>query len=200
MSLLDHRAPPPESRPWYRDWTGVALVAAVHAVLIGVVMVSMPRTVAIIQNPREIYYVFHPRPAGPLPHHIGPPSIARRQLPRFRYAPLTQPRAITVLPPAKDLGLSLFACAPENLANLTTPERAHCTNALTLAALQSNLPGGLTMHTVNSTRWETVAANRATPADVPCTRTQKLNDGNGGSAVFVDALCAWDVLDKALNK
>ena len=194
MSLLDHRAPPPESRPWYRSgWTGALAVAVIHVVLIGFVMTSMPRTIAIIQNPREMYYVFHPRPPMPLARHIGPPAIARH-VPRFRYAPRVQPQAITVLPPAKDLGLSLFACSPENLANLTASERAHCTNPLTMASLQGPLPGGLTMHAVQNDGWQTVADR-----SVPCTRSQKLTDGNGGSAVFVDALCAWDVLDKALR-
>jgi hypothetical protein len=198
VSLLDHRAPRPESRPWYRNWTGVVLVAAVHVALIGVVMTSMPRTIAIIRNPREIYYVFHPLPPKKLPVHIGPPSIARHMPPHFRYAPLTQPKAITVLPPAQDLGLSLFACAPENLANLTASERAHCTNPLTMASLQGPLPGGFTMHAVQAEHWEQQAM-ADTHTSVPCTRSQKLNDGNGGSAMFVDALCAWDVLDKALR-
>lgn len=198
MSLLDTGPPTPEPRPWYRSrWTGAGAVALVHLVLIAFVMTSMPRTVAIIQNPREIYYVFNPKPVKRLPLHTGSPAVLRAP-PRFRYAPLTQPQAITVLPPAKDLGLSLFACAPENLANLTTSERAHCTNALTMASLQGPLPGGLTMHAVQAERWDRAVADRN--AGVPCTRSQKLNDGNGGSAVFVDALCAWDVLDKALNK
>lgn len=200
MSLLDHRAPLPESRPWYRNWTGIAAVATIHVVLIGFVMVSMPRTIAIIRNPREIYYVFHPQPPKKLPVHIGPPSFVRHAPPHFHYAPLVQPRAITVLPPAKDLGLSLFACSPENLANLTAGERAHCTNPLTMASLQGPLPGGLTMHAVQSERWEQAVADRDTPSSVPCTKSQKLGDGNGGSAVFVDALCAWDVLDKAFSR
>ena len=198
--LSDRRAPLPEFRPWSRGkWAGGAAVLAIHVALIGFVMMSMPRTIAIIQNPREIYYVFHPRPAKKLPVHIGPPPIAHRIQPRFEYAPLTQPKAIMVLPPAKDLGLSLFACSPENLANLTAQERAHCTNPLTMAALQGPLPGGLTMHAVQADRWEAAVTERNTPASVPCTRSQKLGDGNGGSAMFVDALCAWDVLDKALN-
>jgi len=197
--LLDRRVPVPESRPWYRSkWAGAALVAAVHVVLIGFVMLSTPRTIELIPGPREIYYVFHPAPPRKLPVHIGPPPVALRVPPRFEYAPQTRPKAVTVLPQAKDLGLSLFACSPENLANLTTQERAHCTNALTMAALQGPLPGGLTMHAVQAERWEEIA-DRNAPSSVPCTRSQKLNDGNGGSAVFVDALCAWNVLDKALN-
>jgi len=195
LSLLDHRAPPPDSRPPIR-WTGIALVAAVHVVLIGFVMLSMPRTIELIPGPREIYYVFHPKPVKKLPVHIGPPPVTLRTPPRFEYAPQIEPRAITVLPQAKDLGLSLFACSPENLANLTTQERAHCTNALTMASLQGPLPGGLTMHAIHAEHWEQIADGNAS---VPCTRSQKLNDGNGGSAVFVDALCAWGVLDKALN-
>jgi len=197
-SLLDHQAPPPDSPSWYRKgWTGALAVAVIHVVLIGFVMVSMPRTIAIIRNPREIYYVFHPLPPKKLPVHTGSPLIARH-VPHFHYAPLTQPQAITVLPQTKDLGLSLFACAPENLANLTAQERAHCTNPLTMAALQGAPPGGLTMHAVHDDRWERIAGAN-TPASVPCTRSQKLADGNGGSAMFVDALCAWDVLDKALR-
>ncbi|MBL6853253.1 MAG: hypothetical protein ISS15_08100 [Alphaproteobacteria bacterium] len=200
MSSLDHRSPLPESRPWYRSrWTGAAVVALVHVVLIGFVLLSTPRTIELIPSPREIYYVFHPKPPQKLPVHIGPPPVALRPPPRFEYAPRVLPRAITVLPPTKDLGLSLFACAPENLANLTAQERAHCTNALTMAALQGPLPGGLTMHAVHGDRWEQQVAEREEPAAVPCTKSQKLNDGNGGSAVFVDALCAWDVLDKALR-
>lgn len=201
MSLLDRRAPLPESRPWYRNrWTGAAAVAVIHAVLIGFVMTSMPRTIELLPGPREIYYVFHPQPPKKLPVHTGPPPAAHRPQPRFEYAPQIQPRAITVLPPAKDIGLSLFACSPENLANLTTQERAHCTNALTMASLQGPLPGGFAMHAVQAERWEQAVADRGTPAGVPCTRSQKLTDGNGGSAVFVDALCAWDVLDKALSR
>ena len=200
MSLLDHRAPLPESRPWYRSrWTGAAVVAAVHVVLVGFVMLSTPKTIELIPSPREIFYVFHPQPPKKLPVHTGPPRITLRPPPRFEYAPQVEPKAITVIPPAQDLRLSLFACSPENLANLTTQERAHCTNALTMASVQGPLPGGLTMHAVQDARWEQALAERNGSASVPCTRSQKLADGNGGSAVFVDALCAWDVLDKALN-
>lgn len=199
MSLLDHRAPVPESRPWYRSWSGAAAVALIHVVLIGVVMLSTPRTIAIIQNPREIYYVFNPLPPKKLPVHTGPQHTATRPPPRFEYAPQVEPKAITVIPPAQDLRLSLFACSPENLANLTTQERAHCTNALTMASVQGPMPGGFTMHAVQAARWERDLADRNTPSSVPCTRSQKMGDGNGGSAMFVDALCAWDVLDKALG-
>ena len=73
--LSDRRAPLPESHPWHRSkWTGAAVVAAVHVVLIGFVMLSTPRTIELIPGPREIYYVFHPKPPRKLPFATITPS------------------------------------------------------------------------------------------------------------------------------
>ena len=166
MSLLDHRAPPPDSRPRSK-WAGAAAVALIHVVLIGIVMTSMPRTVAIIQNPRDLLRL-PPAVASPLPRHIDH-CLSRRAPPRFEYAPQIEPKAITVLPPARDLGLAVRVFTGEPCQLRRAQERAHCTNALTMASVQGP------PRRPHPARGRPNAGNRhrRPPGGVPCTVSQK---------------------------
>lgn len=197
MSLLDSGPPTPEPRPWHkRRWIGAAVVLAVHTVLIGFVMTSMPRTIALLPSSREIYYVFHPRPAvRPLPKLIpapAPPSQVR--VPVFRYAPSPPPQAVITAPPGVNgLQLSLFGCAPENLANLTPEQRARCTSSLAMSGFTSTIPGTVKELSLDPGRWRAAITARNTPLEVPCTHLEEVTNGTIGgghsTAVFVDPQC-----------
>jgi hypothetical protein len=194
--LSDFRPPPAPRRVWWQSprWAGIALVALIHVVGIGFLVTSIASGPLNLPAPREIFFLFHP----PSPPHRPPP-------PRTVFIPPTKPaapvfRAIAPLPPdvptdAKGLALSLFGCTPENLANLTPEQRAHCTGAPALTAFSGSFDGPLQEHALQTARWRAAIANRNTPLQVPCMTISKeefgaeAGPGHSGSKVVIDPLC-----------
>jgi hypothetical protein len=194
----------PGPRPWYRSprWIGAALVALVHVVLLGIVMISMPRTIFGLPSPREIYYVFRPqaRPK-PLPRLVVAPPPSQARPPLFRYAPTPPPQAVITAPPGTNgLQLSLFGCAPENLANLTPEQRERCGTSLAMSSFSSAIPGTVRSLSLDAGRWRAAVTARNTPIAVPCTGTTNVTINSvtmeSRPAVMVDPLC---VIAKALG-
>lgn len=107
-----------------RRLTGAALVLLLHLVLLlallrGVINPPRPRLV-----PRETILRFLPVPRMPLPTARAP--AARQPVPRSLPVPeVTVPSPLPA-PVLRNLGQSLFGCAPENLGNLSAEERARC--------------------------------------------------------------------------
>ncbi len=203
MSLLDGGPSAPEPVPWRRSprVLGGVFVAVIHAVLIAFVLASLPRSVMSLPTPREMFYIFRPAAKPPrLPRKIEPSRTARPAAPLFRYAPLALPRAVTLPPQAGGLTLSLFACRPENLANLTPEQRARCGSGLAMGAFSGPIPGGGRELSRDAGRWRAAIATRNAPAAVPCTSTAQVSNGTvpggTGPAAMVDLLC---VVDKALG-
>lgn len=205
MALLELPPPASDPRPWRRNGTAAALVALLHALAIGFIAISLPTRSLLAPAQREIFLLFHPaqKPAKPQSRMIAIPLTRSISPPLFRYTP--PPHASNALSPpmVTGLGQSLFGCAPENLANLTREARAHCSGALSIAALQSAIPGAVTIHAVQSARWAAGIAARNTPLAVPCTSLTKTVGRSLGSAantVMVDPLCVLHELTTRPDK
>jgi hypothetical protein len=121
-----------------------------------------------------MFLLFRPPPKPVrLPRQIVRSGTGQKTLPLFRYAPST---AITIVPDAKNgLSLSLFGCAPENLANLTPEQRAHCSDALNAASLAAAFPGAPHELSLDPSRWKQAIRDRnAPPPRVPCTYIENI--------------------------
>ncbi len=195
--LSDFRPPPAPGRVWWQSprWIGIALVAAVHAVAIIFIVTSITTGPLKLPAQREIFFLFHPPP----PPHRPPP-------PRTVFIPPTKPaapvfRALAPLPPdvptdAKGLALSLFGCTPENLANLTPEQRAHCTEAPAMASFGGRIDAPFQEHALEAARWRAAVAERNTPLAVPCITVSKddslepgVGPGRSGNRITIDPLC-----------
>ncbi|HEY4943641.1 MAG TPA: hypothetical protein VII56_19595 [Rhizomicrobium sp.] len=205
MPLLELPSQAPEPRPWQRNGAAAALVALLHGLLIGFIAISLPTRSLLLPAQREIFLFFHPaqKPTQPQSRMIAIPPARSISPPLFRYTP--PPRASNALSPpmVTGLGLSLFGCAPENLANLTRDQRAHCSGALSIASLQGAIPGAVTIHAVQSARWSAAIAARNAPLAVPCTSLTKTVGRSLGSAantVMVDPLCVLHELTTRPDK
>jgi hypothetical protein len=202
MALLDPRlsstmapaAPAAPAAPWWRSprVLGFGLVALVHAGLIAFVLSSLPMAIPRLPVPgREVFFLFPPPKPARLPQRIEPPHRVAVE-PYFR-VPL--PTALAPHPrpqTASGLGLALFGCAPETLANLTPDERAHCGGnaALEAAAANEAMPGALREPARDADRWQAAIALRENGA-MPCVHLDDLPAPNGLSnrAAVADPLC-----------
>ena len=168
--LLDIRPPPTEAAPWWRSprLAGAALVAAIHFLFVVFLLASLPAGIFALPSAREMFFVLRPAPKPQrLPRQIVRSGPQRKPFPLFRYAPST---AIMIAPDSKNgLSLSLFGCAPENLANLTPDQRAHCGDALRSASLAAEFPGAPHDLSLDPGRWKQAIRARNTPVRVPCT-------------------------------
>ncbi len=82
--------------------------------------------------------------------------------------------AITEAPPATTpLEVSLFRCAPENLASLSPAERAACGDAYSARAFVAPIPGTMNEQSRDAARWQVALNQRNTPLAVPCTNLEK---------------------------
>ncbi len=167
-------------------------VVVLHLVLVFFILSSQSGPVPLPPLRHEVFIFFHP-PAKPirLPRKIETIAKMRTVAPPFRYAPST---SITVPPPpANTLELALFRCAPENLANLTPIERAHCGDAYSQHAFEAAIPGTLKEQSVDAARWQAAIVARNTPPTVPCVSLTKRESDRitlkTESAFQVDALC-----------
>jgi hypothetical protein len=151
--------------------------------LVAFLLSSLRDSQLVLLSPREIYFVFHPVPPPRLPRKIEPP-VAAQAPPLFHYAPSRVP--VLILPP-KGLRLALFGCAPENLANLTRDERAHCSSRIDAASLHSAYPGAPLDQSLQAERWSEAIRERNTPLTVPCTYAEKQAGGSG--AMMMDLVC-----------
>ena len=179
---------PSQPAPWWRSPRVAAaiLVGALHVALAFVVILALrPQPSAPL--PREVFFLFRPAPQAPrLPQRIEPAPLARIAPPFVRSAP---PMAITQAPPATTpLELSLFRCAPENLARLTSEERAHCGETYSAGAFVAPIPGSVTAQSRDAARWQVALDQRNTASTAPCTSTAH-TPGSAESAVVVDPLC-----------
>ena len=173
--LLEIRPPPGEAAPWWRSprLAGAALVVAVHVLFVSFLLTSLQLGTLPLTSAREMFLLFRtaPKPVR-LPRQIVRSGTGQKPLPLFRYAPST---AITILPETKNgLSLSLFGCAPENLANLTPDQRAHCGEALNSASLAADFPGAPHDLSLNPGRWKQAMRERNMPVRVPCTYIEQV--------------------------
>ena len=202
--LLENRSPPGEPAPWWQGprLAGAALVAAIHVLFVSFLLISLPIQVPPLPTAREMFLMFRPAPKTVrLPRKIEPPGTARAGPPLFHYAPST---AITILPTAKNgLSLSLFGCAPENLANLTPDERAHCGDGLSAASLRADFPGAPHELSLDPGRWAQAIRDRNTPLRVACTsltKTAGKGPGQSANTLMVDPLCVLSQLSAATDR
>jgi hypothetical protein len=172
--------------PWWRSprIRSVALVAAVHVLLVAFLLASLSDSRLALPSPREIFFILRPVPPARLPQKIEPPLASPVAPPLFQYAPSRLP--VVILPP-KGLTLSLFGCAPENLANLTSEERAHCSGRIDATSLRGAYPGAPLDRSLQAERWLQAIRDHNTPLTVPCTYAEKQPDGSG--AVMMDLVC-----------
>ena len=179
---------PSKPAPWWRSPRIVAgfLVGAFHIALVAAVIASL-QSRPHAPSPREVFLLFRPAPPTMrLPQRIEPAPLARVAPPFVRIAP---PLAITQPPPATTpLELSLFRCAPENLARLTSAERAHCGDAYSANAFVAPVPGSVNAPSRDAARWQVALDRRNAASTAPCTATAHA-PGSAESAVMVDPLC-----------
>lgn len=114
---------------------------------------------------------------------------------------------IAVPPDTSALGLSLFACTPENFSNLSAEKKAHC-HMLTGKApghgwtAYANLPS----HSRYRAMWQAALAARYTPLRVDCVTTIQIKpppgmpDTQEASAITVDPICLGSQILDMLNK
>jgi hypothetical protein len=115
-----------------RKLVSAGAVAVLH-LLIFVLWLLPPSVIVHRAAPRETILYLAPLPKPPPPKLGAPP---RAPQPSTRIAPLPDTHAI-IVPLFKDdalkglpgLGRSLFACRPENIANLSPEEQAACASA-----------------------------------------------------------------------
>jgi hypothetical protein len=197
MALLDPRsesaAAGPALSPWWRSprLLGLGVVALLHVGLITFILFSLPQSHAprLPVAAREMFFFFPKAAPAHLPQRIEPPHRVAAE-PLFS-APST---ALSPTPPrprtTNGLGLALFGCAPETLANLTPDERAHCGNpALEAAADAEVLPGVVREQAHDTARWQAALAARDAPPS--CVRLDDVAAPNGQAnrAALADPLC-----------
>lgn len=192
MSLTDFRPVAVEARPWWRSprWIGAGLVVAVHIVAVAFLATSLTTTRLTLPTQREIYFFFRPKPPPPAPPRkpvFIPP--AEPTAPVFPEAPLPPAPTALIPPDVKGLGQSLFGCAPENLANLTPQERAHCSGAPGIASADSDLRAGFVEHALQAARWSAALHARNTPLTVPCVTPPTGGLGSSLAPPLVDPHC-----------
>jgi hypothetical protein len=185
---------PSKPAPWWRSPRVPAAIAVgvLHLALAAALVLSL-QSHAPSPLPREVFFLFRPAPQpARLPRRIEPAPLARAATPFVRVAP---PMAITLPPPATTpLEVSLFRCAPENLAKLTAAERAHCDETYFVRAFVAPIPGSVNAHARDAARWQIALDQRN--ASAPCTSTTRTG-GPGESAVVVDPLCVLRQLSNA---
>ena len=183
---------PPDYQPapWWRSPRAAAVLAvvALHAALVVFFLASQSGPAALAPGPREMF-TFFPPPPPRLPQRIEAPPRARLAPPFVRTAPSM---AIAQPPPATTpLELSLFRCAPENLAKLTPSERAQCGEAFSASAFVAPLVGAAPPR--DAERWQVALDQRNTPESVPCTNIERTQINpithETSSVVVTDALC-----------
>lgn len=192
--LLEIRPPPIEAVPWWRSprLAGAALVVAVHVAFVSFLLTSLQLGTLPLPSAREMFLLFRPAPKPVrLPRQIVRSGTGHKPLPLFRYAPST---AITIVPDAKNgLSLSLFGCAPENLANLTPDQRAHCSAALNSASLRADFLAPTHELSLDPGRWKQAIRDRNTPGRVPCTYIENIMvngiTGETKATPMVDPFC-----------
>ena len=192
--LLEIRPPPIPAVPWWRSprLAGAALVGAVHFLFVAFLLASLPAGIFALPSAREMFFVLRPAPKPVrLPRQIVRAGTGHKPLPLFRYAPST---AITIVPDAKNgLSLSLFGCVPENLANLTPEQRAHCSEALNSASLAAEFPGAPHELSLDPGRWKQAIQGRNVPVRVPCTYIEQVMvngiTGETKATPMIDPLC-----------
>ncbi len=190
MSLADFRPVVAESRPWWRSprWIGGGLVLGIHVLAIVFFSASLTTTRFTLPTQHEIFFFFRPKPPPPAPPRkpvFIPPTAPAA--PVFPEAPLPPAPSALIPPDVKGLGQSLFGCAPENLANLTPEERAHCGGAPGFASIHGDdLPTALVEHALQAARWRAALHERNAP--MPCVRLPTA-PGGGPSPPLVDPKC-----------
>ncbi len=108
--------------------------------------------------------------------------------------------AITTPPPATTpLELSLFRCAPENLAKLSPAERAHCGDAYSAGVFVAPIPGSVNTQSRDAVRWQVALDQRNAASAAPCISTTHA-PGSAESAVMVDPLCVLRQLSNDPNE
>jgi hypothetical protein len=169
------------------------LVLLLHALLLFALLEFLvkPQTAGIPAAERLLEFVISmPRAPAPLP----------RAAPRGRRAPVrAQPGGErsgampSLAPPAqmpdiRGLGQALLGCAPENLANLTSEQRAHCPG---FSRPDDSAVVEPPSHVKDPLRRAAEMKARNTPLRVPCTSVIEAPVGGGSAAVpMLDPSCA----------
>lgn len=169
------------------------LVLLLHALLLLALLQFLVKPQnADISHPERLLELMISMPRAPAP---PPPAAPRGQRAPIRgqpggersgAMPSLAPPVLT--PDIRGLGQALFGCAPENLANLTAEQRAHC-------------PGGFSRpddsavveppsHVKDPLRRAAEMKARNAPLRVPCTSVVDAPVGGGTAAVpMADPFC-----------
>jgi hypothetical protein len=116
----------------------------------------------------------------------APPTVASPQL-RSRVVPVVPPPIGNAPAPSlSGLGQSLFGCAPENFANLSREQRAHC--AIGLARPDETVMVEPQSRVKDPARRAAEMRTKNTPGRIPCTYIA-VDKGEGHAVPAVDPLC-----------
>jgi hypothetical protein len=172
------------------------LQAAFVALLIQSLHISGTQKLA----PRE-WILLLPKLPVPPPEKIAPHTSARPpQVPLPTISiPSIEPAPQAV--PLKNLGNTLFDCAPENIGMLSPEEQAKC-GRLGVSPPDRNTVAELRSHVKDPALHAAELAARNAPARVDCTRTvtrviMNIAQDNG---VMVDTKCAFRQIRRALGR
>lgn len=158
-----------------------ALAALLHLLLLALLLQTMTRAPRPVAVPRETILRLLPLLAQPKAEKAAPAAVASPRLPS-RVRPLVPPPPAEATPSIQGLGQSLFGCAPENLANLTPDQRAHCTGGRLAAPDDSQLAQPKS-HVKDPARRAAEMATKNTPGVIPCAVIMQAPAPYGGTAV-----------------
>ena len=155
-----------------------ALVLAIHAMLIALLLRATFSTEPLHTTAHERIYwlMLHPRPK-PVPQIQALPRAtpSRARAPRKQRIPVLP--NVPAAPPTngetlQGLHLDLFGCSPENLANLSPEERAHCATTLKRPNDNSVDFADHTNRSHDAALWARRLAKKQNPLLLPCMSPQ----------------------------
>lgn len=181
-----------------RRLLGVGGVVLVHLLFVGVILSGLPKLMPTPRAMREMFLLLTPKPQPrekPLPRDRAAARPAARSV---RYPAAKLPSAA---PGARTLSIPLFACAPQNLADLSPEDQAKCART-GIAPPDAAAVVALRSHVRDPARHAAELAARRTPARVDCTHmeTQVVQNVVQQDSLIVDPLCAAGALLRAARR
>jgi len=158
---------------WFggRKVLGGVLVAALHAVLIAMLLQLTNQHISRAVPVREIVLHFFSPPKTVMPEKPKRAETAhRKEKVPDALSPVAGPNYGGDIPALRSFGRPLLNCAPENLGNLDGEERARCANSA-LAFKRDDSTVDFKDHTDRSTSaalWERRRARKNAPVLLPC--------------------------------
>jgi len=163
-----------------RRLTGATLVLLLHLLLLLALLHSVINPPRPRQVPRETILRFLPVPKMPMPAAKAPTT--RAAAPRRLPLPDVVVPSPLPAPVLRDLGQSLFGCAPENLSNLSAEERAHCSGLAGHAPSEGEVAMPRS-HVKDPARRAAEMRAKNTPGRVPCAVLMNAPAPYGGTQI-----------------